>query len=536
MLFDRRIKLIFSLVLAMLVLPSAYAVNIGEVQVQSRWGEPLRAQVELRVNAGELIEESCLSLTVPDVQGDDLLVYLTRAVLGIKREAGRQIVTINTSQPFKEMFAKIQLQVKCANSGGMNKVLTILPDLGAAESVAVNEINVPITQLENGHAETVPPATDNSISPTLVPAKAAVANFHKKKASTPNKPKTVAKSTLQVSSAKLDLAKLAKAGGDKNALQAKLKELNTDDQIAAMLAMQNEMQLLRNELNEMKAKLQSLPARPAIAASVVPIAAPPVVAVSSFEFGTSFWLSSLSGLLLLGLLGWRYFERKKNDAMAAQEAVDGYANWQQAPAVVATSPVPASVALESAPSEVTQKISAYAPNHVEASEADLLMEEAQLYAAHNRPQKAIEMLSELIEAYPEKMEVWLALLTNYAVLRDVASFAKLAHRLQLATPDEHTWALVQSLGRTLDPNNSLFQEVSLNMSRVATNEAPVIASDEPVLPAAIANAELTSIDVNAEAAKVEAALPASAPVVVNTDRFKPLEFDLDFKQSSKPEK
>jgi Tfp pilus assembly protein FimV len=152
MLFDRRIKFIFSLLLAMLVLPSAHAVSIGEVQVQSRWGEPLRAQVELRVNAGELIEESCLSLTAPDAQDDDVLVYLTRAVLGIKREAGRQIVTINTSQPFKEMFAKIRLQVKCANSGGMTKVLTILPDLEAAESVAVSDINLPVTQLARYHA------------------------------------------------------------------------------------------------------------------------------------------------------------------------------------------------------------------------------------------------------------------------------------------------------------------------------------------------------------------------------------------------
>lgn len=531
MLFDRRIKFIFSLLLAMLVLPSAHAVSIGEVQVQSRWGEPLRAQVELRVNAGELIEESCLSLTAPDAQDDDVLVYLTRAVLGIKREAGRQIVTINTSQPFKEMFAKIRLQVKCANSGGMTKVLTILPDLEATESVAVSDINLPVTQLESGRVEIVPATTPADNLTPVAPIKTADSKVHKSKVSRPHKPKAAAKPSLQVSSGKFDVAELAKADGDKNSLLAKLKELNTDDQIAAMLAMQNEMQLLRNELNEMKAKVQSLPANHPV---VAPVIAAPVVAASSFEYGMSFWLGCLSGLLLLGLLGWRYFDRKKNDEMPATETVDAYANWQQTPAVVAISPAPTSVALEPAPSELTQKISAYVANHSEASEADLLLEEAQLYAAHNRPQKAVAMLTELIEAYPEKMDAWLALLTNYAALRDLTSFAELAQRLQLEKPDEHTWALVQSLGRTLDRNNPLFQEIP----PVTVNDSLLVAPTEPVAPTEIAKpvADLSSININDEAAKVEVVSPAMEPVVTETDRFKPLEFDLDFKLPTKPEK
>jgi len=180
MIADRRVKLILmfiGLVLSVPLLPLAQAVSIGEVVVQSRWSEPLRAQVELRATAGEMIEESCLSLTAPDAQDDDASIYLTKAVLGIKRDAGRQIVTISTNRPFKEMFAKVRLQVKCANSGGMTKVLTILPDLEAAETVQVSEINLPVTQ--QGDAN---PVAITEVSAAAVPTAkvgAAVVSTHK---------------------------------------------------------------------------------------------------------------------------------------------------------------------------------------------------------------------------------------------------------------------------------------------------------------------------------------------------------------------
>lgn len=500
MIVDRSIKLVFmliSLVLSVVLLPVAQAVSIGEVIVHSRWSEPLRAQVELRVNSSELVEESCLSLIMPDAQDDDASIYLTKALLSIKREMGRQFVTINTNQPFKEMFAKVRLQVKCANSGGMTKVLTILPDLGTTEVLPVSELNSQVTQQASAN-----PAVPTEVNPATTPtAKVTSAGgAPQKKSHSPRKShkssvKTSAKPTLQVSSGQADLTKLEQAGGNQKELLAKLKELNTDDQIAAMLAMQNELQQLRNEINQIKAKTPPSTATPVVA----PIVTAPVVA-TSIEYGPSFWLGILSGLLLLGLLGWRYYSRRREEAAQMQnQAADETPDINSVSAGVDGSVASLPATSKAELGELTQKISAFAESQHNVSEEDLVMEEAQLYAAHNRPQKAIEMLGELIDAHPEKMDAWLSLFTNYASLNEVDRFAQLAQRLKLAEPDQHTWALVQSLGRTLDRGNPLYKEQNQNAVPTPINTVEAEAT-EPV---------------------------------ADSDRFKSLDFDLDLTRSKK---
>jgi len=302
------------------------------------------------------------------------------------------------------------------------------------------------------------------------------------------------------------LTKLEQSGGNQKDLLAKLKELNTDDQIAAMLAMQNELQQLRNEINEMKAKTPPLPAKPAVATVVTA----PVV-VSSFEYGPSFWLGILSSLLLLGLLGWRYFSRSRENEQRQDEVADAAIAGGRDFALTADDALPARLATSSntaAPKpelgEITQKISAYVASQDQVSDEDLVVEEAQLYAAHNRPQKSIEMLGELIEAHPEKMDAWLSLFTNYASLNAVDQFASLAQKFKLVEHDEHTWILVQSLGRTLDRENPLYQEKNQDSAPVAVSSVATENANEPII----------------------------APLA-NGDRFKSLEFDVDLTRPKK---
>src|SRR5208283_4263527 len=72
------------------------AVDIGEIVMQSRLGEPLLAQVGLVAGNGEHIEDSCLSLVTPDPLEKDTSNYLTKAKLSLKTEGKRQYVAISS--------------------------------------------------------------------------------------------------------------------------------------------------------------------------------------------------------------------------------------------------------------------------------------------------------------------------------------------------------------------------------------------------------------------------------------------------------
>lgn len=467
-----------------LFMPAAQAVSIGEIVVQSSWGEPLQAHVELRTVAGEVIEESCVMLVAPDAQDEESSVYLTKATLGVKRDAGRQLVTISTSRPFREMFAKIRLQVKCANGGGMTKVLTILPDLDMTEKFRSDEATPTLaTVLTDKTIATLP---DANTTATVAAHKDEQLAKNPKKILAPLKKHVQpqpAKSTLKITAEKFDVSEMTQTNVDNHTLLQKIKELNADDQLAAMLAMQNEIQKLRDELNEIKAGIQVIPKKPA-----VPTPPPPPPVVASAEYGTSFWLGSFSGLLLLGMLGLRYFSRNKRNPARAKIA----------PTVNETTSSEA--ATKTPAGELTQIISAYTASRDNPSDTELMMEEAQLYAAHSRPQKAIQILTELIDAHPQKMDAWLALFTNYASLHEAAQFEKLAERFQQIKPDDHTWALVQSLGRTLEREHPLYQE-----------KLEIFPRTDAVTADATDNSFHTEDKSSAD-----------------EERFKPLEFELDF--------
>jgi Tfp pilus assembly protein FimV len=538
MVFDRFIKLMCTLIsvtLALLLLPAAQAVSIGEVFVQSRWGEPLRAQVELRANEGELIEESCLALMQPDAQEEDALAYLTRAMLGIKRDNGRQLVTIRTTQPFKEMFAKLRLRIKCADNGGATKVLTILPDLDTDEVASDQADQVAEVKYQNNKptelvvgAESVAQSTNSQIAKNPPSVVKPVALAHKnilpprKKINKDNGP------SLKLSTGKIDDVQLAQvAGHDNNALMAKLQAMNTDDQIAAMLAMQHEIEQLREEMSQLKLKLH--PPIPAVApARVVPAPVEPPM-----EYGLALWLGGISVSLLIGLLGLRYVKRNKANANSLErDAAEDDTEWD-APVAQALAPAlstqPAN-SVESDSSELAEKITAPKVGQGGFSEADLMMEEAQLYAAHNRPQKAIEILNELIESHPEKMDAWLALFTHYAALNDGDRFEQLAQRFQDVGLDAHTWKLVQALGRTLDRSNALYLESDSNIAHmVSTEDEKLNLINQTVIP----KVSPVIVDENTEPPKVD--LEVSAPLVdaPMVDRFKPLEFDLNLNSDSK---
>ncbi|WP_374660074.1 FimV/HubP family polar landmark protein [Inhella sp.] len=84
--------------------------------------------------------------------------------------------------------------------------------------------------------------------------------------------------------------------------------------------------------------------------------------------------------------------------------------------------------------------------------------EADVYLAYGRDLQAEEILKEALRAQPERLAIRLKLLEVYAKRRDVRGYEQLATQLYAETKGAgEDWDKAQEMGRSIDPDNSLYQ-------------------------------------------------------------------------------
>jgi len=84
--------------------------------------------------------------------------------------------------------------------------------------------------------------------------------------------------------------------------------------------------------------------------------------------------------------------------------------------------------------------------------------EADVYLAYGRDLQAEEILKEAMRSTPERMAIRTKLLEVYAKRRDVKGFELLATQMfNLTRGEGEDWAKAQELGRSIDPDNVLYQ-------------------------------------------------------------------------------
>ena len=84
--------------------------------------------------------------------------------------------------------------------------------------------------------------------------------------------------------------------------------------------------------------------------------------------------------------------------------------------------------------------------------------EADVYLAYGRDLQAEEILKEAMRSNPERMAIRSKLLEVYAKRRDVRGFELLASQMfNLTRGEGQDWAKAQELGRSIDPENVLYQ-------------------------------------------------------------------------------
>ena len=498
-----------ALAIALALPGGAQAISIGEIALQSSLGQPLLAQVDVKSGSGENIENNCLSLAAPEAREEDARSYLTKARLSIRMEGARQYVLISTSQPFNEPFAKLRLQVKCPGMGSVIKTLTILPDMD--ESIfqsLTTTFDLPVvatapTQTSAGHiirAEAPAPSPETANQPAdMLPqprhrrsARAQpsaeyrqvveqgiagkAAQFidehrapEEQRAPAPRRVREKEKQDepstfkLKLSGDPFDESRIGKiTPQEREILLARQKLLDADDQTASFLALKNQVKQLQDELGTIKLQLASAPAPTAAPAAQPAIAAKKITSQSDLILQRSLIVAGLLGAMLALLLWLRRHTRNKSRLAAAPilkqpivDITDSAVSRPSAYTPIKSTPVkfstPAQLA-ESAPAALRQP----PKSDEEWTDEDAVLEEAELYAEHGHPDKAIALLQGEIIQYPAHTAAWELLLSIFSSLGKAAEFEQTAQNFFNSNQDGESRKKIQALGRTLDPDNPLY--------------------------------------------------------------------------------
>jgi hypothetical protein len=275
----------------------ARAVSIGEIVMQSKLGEPLLAQVGLTLAKGEHIEDTCLSLVLPDPEDEDASGYLTKANLSVKTDGNRQYIAISSRNMFNDAFARLRLQIKCSNLGRVVKTLTILPDLDAAAPQAQIAAPNVVAEAET-RAEPLAPKAHETVraakprdrremqpDPAKYAAEKTARPVHKRHRQ-PASASMVAKKQnhegtfrLKLSADTIDESRIGKISPEERSLLlARQKLLDADDQTANFLAMQHQVKQLQDELGQIRSQLSKLGVNPNL---TVASSTPPATSVSA---------------------------------------------------------------------------------------------------------------------------------------------------------------------------------------------------------------------------------------------------------------
>ena len=118
------------------------------------------------------------------------------------------------------------------------------------------------------------------------------------------------------------------------------------------------------------------------------------------------------------------------------------------------------------------------------TEAESVLDEADLYLAYGWANRAIESLQEYLGKHPDDVNLWKKLFEIYSSQGMKAEFEQLALRCQSTMDDSGLWVLVQKLGRQLDASNPLYfsspEESETSAPEMAT-EAPTVQDEVPTL-------------------------------------------------------
>ena len=115
---------------------SAQALGLGNLNLRSHLGEPLRAVVPVRLDAGETLEAACVRVSMRGA--DDGIPAIPGVIAGVDRAAnGGTLLLLNTRGAVNEPIARVTLDVGCVSPITRDFVMLIDPPSSAPVSCGI---------------------------------------------------------------------------------------------------------------------------------------------------------------------------------------------------------------------------------------------------------------------------------------------------------------------------------------------------------------------------------------------------------------
>lgn len=299
---------------------------------------------------------------------------------------------------------------------------------------------------------------------------------------------------LKLSTSDLDLSLVGKMNETQlQQLREKQRLLDADDQVANILSMKNRIMQLEDQIDSLQKALEKTNNRMTLSEK---LAAPPAqkAAQPLTETSTS-WLDNTSfrgmagGGLILALIisGWWRWRRRQAEVELDSELEHEFAISEMHPFEPNVPPVSEHQRVGAAKPEAADHEDDFLSNvtsifdregeSVTFTEAESVLDEADLYMAYGWSNRAIELLQDYMGKHPDDVSLWKKLFEVYGSLEMKQEFEQLALRCQSTMDDSSLWVLVQKMGRQLDAENPLYFASPEELESVLQDDAVEIQAE-----------------------------------------------------------
>lgn len=482
----------------MLAMPGAHALGLGDIQVRSHLGEPLKAQVVLL----NLDEADARDMKVR-LAGEELYLKQGTQYPGplkfrfdvVNRPDKGAVVHITTQQSVDELFLDVMLEV-VVPSGKVTRNYTILLDppadliappvttlqeaVPAENTVAATAAGEPVSGAGSPVAVAVevpkPPRTEvkrRKRPPESAPRATSdvVRDGMAAEAGSEPKVKLFGKLSMTLSSSLvISRNDPTQAGATTSANDALQEELIAKEKTLEELNLQ--IAEMREVIKQLHLKLGTLPAsavpadevqeQAAASAEAQAVKAPPVkvkavvTKPASPSFMEQFWQTITAGIALIaaGIAAILWYRRRRHEGQWSYPSFDMEPHAAKAEAQESA---PGVIDVTRTMGEQVLKVPAKQSQKLEVSthpEYDLL-EEADIYLRFGHENLAEEVLVKAIELNPENPHGYLTLLGIFETRGDVEAFNRLAERFK-EIADDGSWMRAAEMGARLDGGNALY--------------------------------------------------------------------------------
>jgi pilus assembly protein FimV len=214
----------------------------------------------------------------------------------------------------------------------------------------------------------------------------------------------------------------------------------------------------------------AVPAAPAPKPAPAPVAtpakaAPPPVTPEEPGFFASLlenpmYIGGALAAILLGGIGWIAMSRRRHRDMTEleQNVINSGDDFKTAIFRTTAGATTQTQTQTTQQTSVMTDFSRLGLGAIDTHEVDPIAE-AEVYMAYGRDAQAEEILKEALNKDPGRHEIALKLLEIYATRRDTVAFETQASEIYAALAGQPTpiWAKVTELGRSIDPDNPLYQ-------------------------------------------------------------------------------